>query len=85
MKESIIELVSQQSREASKWLRALPGIKEVQVFGDRLNLVVSDPDRDFLRVEEELKEREVKIIDHRLVPPSLENVFISLLSERGEK
>ena len=52
---------------------------EVQAFGDRLNVVVRDQVKCFPVIENKLKSAGIKIIETRPVPPSLENIFISLI------
>jgi len=79
MQDAVMELVIDQIRKGFNLLKALPEIIEVQAFGDRLNVVVKDQARDFPVIENELKRNGISILDHRVIPPSLENVFISLL------
>ena len=79
MKDTIIEIVCDQIRKAFALLKQLPEIIEVQAFGDRLNVVVQNPDRDFPVIENALKGKGINIVDWRVIPASLENIFISLL------
>jgi ABC-2 type transport system ATP-binding protein len=79
MKGNIIEIVCDQIRRAFAILKGLPAIIEVQAFGDRLNVVVDDVALDFPRVEQRLSEEGIHISAWRAIPPSLENVFISLI------
>jgi hypothetical protein len=55
----------------------------VQAFGDRFNIVVDDAERDFPEVERALREANIQIAESRVVNPSLENVFISLMSREA--
>ncbi len=79
MKGYIIEIVSGQIRKAFAVLRESPHVKEVQAFGDRLNIVVEDKDRDFPLIQNQLQKEGIDIADWRVIPASLENVFISLM------
>jgi ABC-2 type transport system ATP-binding protein len=79
MKGIIIEIVCDRIRKAVAALKGLPGIDEVQAFGDRLNIIVQDRDRDLKVAEDALKRQGINLLDWRVVPPSLENVFISML------
>jgi len=79
MKGIIIEIVCDHIRKAAAALKGLPGIEEVQAFGDRLNIVVKDQDRDVKTAGDALERQGIILKEWRAVPPSLENVFISLL------
>jgi ABC-2 type transport system ATP-binding protein len=83
MKGAIVELVCDDIRRAAEAARGLPGVEEVQAFGDRIHLVVRDVSGDFPAVERRLLELGIRIIQWREVPPSLENVFISLMKEQA--
>ena len=79
MKGEVIEVVCADVRRAAEALRASAGREEVQVFGDRLHVVVGNAARDAARIAAVLKAAGLGPADWRAVPPSLENVFISLL------
>jgi len=79
MKGEVIEVVCADVRRAAEALRASAGRGEVQVFGDRLHVVVGNAARDAARIAAVLKAAGLGPADWRAVPPSLENVFISLL------
>ena len=69
--------------EAAEWLRGQAGVREVQTFGDRLNLLLED-ERALPALADGLRAGHFHIDSARPVPPSLENVFISLLRNGGE-
>jgi ABC-2 type transport system ATP-binding protein len=77
----VVELVCASVRTARRLLADLPGIQEIQMFGDRLDLVVSSDAIDACRtaVLRRLAESNVAVQGWRTVPASLENVFVSLL------
>jgi len=79
MKGDVIEVVCADTRRAAKALKAAAGLGEVQVFGDRLHIVVANAARDAARLTAVLSGAGVGPIEWRVIPPSLENVFISLL------
>jgi len=54
---------------------------EVQVFGDRINVGVVNYEKDFPEITRILNEAGIQLIDYRIVPISLENVFIHLINE----
>lgn len=83
MKGTIVEIVCSEIRKSFSLLKGSDIVKEVQAFGDRLNIVVGNSGRDVTKVLAYLEKNGIEIADWREIPPSLENIFISLLSEQG--
>jgi ABC-2 type transport system ATP-binding protein len=83
MKGTIVELVCSDIRKASALLKTHSAVHEVQAFGDRLNVVVGDESKDVRTIVALLKKNDIDVVDRRVVTPSLENIFISLLSGQG--
>ncbi len=85
MRGTVVEIVCPEIRRAFGVLKALSGTREVQLFGDRLNAVVDDPEREIPRMESALAAEGLAVLGTRRLPPSLENVFISVTdSARSE-
>ena len=80
LRGEIVEVVCDKVREASALLSGHPAVWEVQTFGDRLNIVLGNASRDFGDVEAVLVRHGVTLRSTRRISPSLENVFISLLT-----
>jgi ABC-2 type transport system ATP-binding protein len=80
MNKSIIEIVCSPIIQAYNILKSKSGF-EVQMFGDRLDVVVAEYGKDFELIEKLLVENGIQMIDHRIIPISLENVFIHLIGE----
>jgi len=78
MRGKVIEIVCPEIRRAFAVLKSLPGVREVQLFGDRLNVVVDEAEKETALVEAALSRAGIPIIQKRVLPPSLENVFISV-------
>jgi len=78
MKGTVVEIVSNDALGARAVLRGLPAAREVHLFGDRLHIVVDDMEKDLPAVEARLGRAGIAVLDRRVVPPSLENVFISV-------
>ena len=58
-------------------------ILDVQRFGDRLDLLVHDPDEVQQQVSHQLADADVSIDEMRVDEPTLENVFVAKLRARG--
>jgi ABC-2 type transport system ATP-binding protein len=80
MGKQVVEIVCSPIRDAYKIIKEKSGY-EVQIFGDRINVVVDNFEKDYEKLETLLKESNICIIDKRLITPTLENVFIHLIKE----
>ncbi len=80
MRGEVVEVVCEPVRQAFAVLKGQPSVREVQMFGDRLNVVIDDAGRDMPVLAALLQSSGVAIRSQRRVVPSLENVFISLLT-----
>ncbi|HWF43521.1 MAG TPA: ABC transporter ATP-binding protein [Candidatus Kapabacteria bacterium] len=80
MKEKIIEIVAPDIHRAFDTIKRMPAAKEVQAFGDRLNVVIA-ADHNENEIERYLKSEGIEVTQVRTVQPSLENVFISLMKQ----
>lgn len=79
LEKDVVEIVCNPSRQAYKAIKEKTTF-EVQMFGDRIDVVVDNCELDCSTIKDLLKEESVTISDLRVVPPSLENVFIHLIS-----
>ena len=80
MRGEVCEIVCDRIREGFALLKVHPAVREVQAFGDRLNVIVDRAYEALPVVESALRTRGIRIATSRVIPPSLENVFISLLT-----
>jgi ABC-2 type transport system ATP-binding protein len=78
MRGTVVEIVCPEIRRGFAVLKTVPGVTEVQLFGDRLNAVVADPDREIPAIEAALNAAGIPVLQRRVLAPSLENVFISV-------
>ncbi|MGE5400240.1 MAG: ATP-binding cassette domain-containing protein [Ignavibacteriales bacterium] len=79
LEKEVVEIVCNPSRTAYKTIKEKTQF-EVQMFGDRIDVVVDDFRKDSDTLKLLLNEQQITISDFRVVPPSLENVFIHLIS-----
>jgi len=85
MRGEVVEVVCADIRRAVEVLKRPPAVGEVQEFGDRLNIVVGNAASDLPAIETRLGEAGIAVIDRRVIPPSLENVFISVMKTRNRE
>ena len=80
LKAQIVEIVCSPIREAYSIIKAETNF-EVQMYGDRLNVALQNYDNEYQNLEKLLVENKIQIVDKRIITPSLENVFIHLVSK----
>ena len=80
LEKDVIEIVCNKIREAYKLIQQNFPF-EIQMFGDRINIIVDEYKTDYKRIEKLLNDNSIEILNHRLITPSLENVFIHLVQE----
>jgi len=79
MKGDIIEVVCSQIRDARRLLQHHPAVNDVHMFGDRLNLLVKTASKDAIPLVSMIQSKGIQVTSWRLLPPSLENIFISMV------
>lgn len=85
MEGEVIEVVCDRVREASRVLKSHPVLSEVQTFGDRVHVIAPREAGAVSLIPKLLEHKQIGIRGMRVVPPSLENVFISLLTRQQTK
>jgi ABC-2 type transport system ATP-binding protein len=78
MKGVVVEIVCDMIREAYGLLKQNASVMETQTFGDRLNIVIEN-ENGLQPVKAALESRGIKVTDMRIIEPSLENIFISMV------
>lgn len=74
----MLELVSSDMAEARRLLTELPGVLEVNVFGDGLHVRV-EAERDAQKVEEHVADAGIDIRSLKRIAPAMEDAFLSLI------
>lgn len=85
MRGVVLEVVTDRVREGFALLKGNPALREVQAFGDRLNVIVDEAASGLSTVQRIFDQHGLTISHWRTIPPSLENVFISLLTENAQR
>ena len=76
---TVVEVLARPQREALEALRTLPGVADIQSFGERIHVRWADgqPGAAEQQIERRLRETQVSVSSVRQVPASLEDVFIN--------
>lgn len=83
----LVEVVAAPRRRAAEVLRGIPGVAEVEAFGERLHATLpataaGDAERAADGLRDRLRASGVEVVSTRPVTPSLEDVFIARIRGR---
>ena len=81
----LLELRPERLREASQIIEALPGVLEVQTYGDLLHVFVDDAHQRAADVQRALDSVGIGVEGLRRTRPRMEEAFISLIRKRSEE
>lgn len=81
----LVELRVDRNQQASNVLKTRFDDWRVSIFGDRLHVVLDDPDLDIPQVEQILKNSRIQVQSIRRVPFSLEDAFISVVQRSSRE
>ena len=81
--KQVIEIVCSPVRKAYELVKTQTEF-EVQMFGDRIDVMVNNYEKEYKVIQNILQNKGIEIISNRLISASLENVFISLVSEKSK-
>ncbi len=84
MQGSLIEVWAAEPRRSAALLREQLEAESVGLFGDRVHVVAQHPDTAMAKTEEVLRNAGLAVQSIRAVEPSLEDVFVSVLSREPE-
>lgn len=82
MKGEVLELVCSEIKRAGEIIKDNFDF-DIQLFGDRINIVINSFESDFSKIETVLTEQSINIIEKRIITPTLENLFIYMMKRAG--
>ena len=80
---SLIELRPSDFRRAREVVAQMPGVLEVQTYGDLLHIFVDDPSRRMAALRHHLEAAGVGVLSLRTTFPRMEEAFISLVRQQA--
>ncbi len=80
MRGELVELIATPQRQAKGALEDVPQTLGVQVFGDRLHVWMEAAERDLPTLRRALEDRGIAVTSARRIEPSLEDVFVSVVT-----
>lgn len=75
----LLELVTDKTQETSNLLKSKLADWRVSIFGDRLHLVLDNPERELPQIQDILQAGNIQIRSLRPLPFSLEDAFIGIV------
>ena len=84
MKGSILEIRTNNGRQTARYLRECLPASSVGLFGDRVHLVTDEPDQGKEQAATLLRKGGIASFEIRRIEPSLEDVFVSVLTQLGK-
>jgi ABC-2 type transport system ATP-binding protein len=81
----LLEVVTARTQAASDLLKIQLEPWRVSIFGDRLHVVLDDPDTEIPKLRSTLEEAQLKIHSLRPIPFSLEDAFIGIVQRAQQK
>jgi ABC-2 type transport system ATP-binding protein len=82
MRGTILEIRSDEPRQAVAVLKKKIAAESVGLFGDRVHVVSQEPERIEREIQATLSQAGISVVGIRAVEPTLEDVFISVLAEK---
>ena len=80
----LIELYPQDWQSAHKLIGTLPGVLEVQTYGESLHILVDSGEKRLPQIERLHKKQKIVYQTARVAPTRMEEAFISLIRQMNE-
>ncbi len=81
MEGKVVEIDCNNPAEAMKLLRRSKLFSDVSLYGAQIHVVTKDADSQMLSINHLLTSEGISVTDMAIIPPSLEDVFISTIRE----
>jgi ABC-2 type transport system ATP-binding protein len=85
MRGTIVEVLAAEPRRAARLLRERMPDASVGLFGDKVHVVTGEPDAAVQRISATCSGEGIPLLGTRTVEPSLEDVFVSVLSNKAHE
>jgi ABC-2 type transport system ATP-binding protein len=77
----VIKIITPDWQKARHLLSSIPGVQEVQSYGEALHILVDSAEKRKKALKKVLKEHQIEVIEYREIAPRMEEAFISLIKK----
>jgi ABC-2 type transport system ATP-binding protein len=77
----VIKIITPDWQKARHLLSSIPGVQEVQSYGEALHILVDSAEKRKKALKKVLKEHRIEVIEYREIAPRMEEAFISLIKK----
>jgi ABC-2 type transport system ATP-binding protein len=85
MKGTILDLRTENNQRSIKRLEGIESIRSLVLSGDKIHVLVEDPQEGEKVIREVMKREGIQILGLMAVRPSLEDAFVSFVNERRKE
>jgi ABC-2 type transport system ATP-binding protein len=83
MKGTILELRTEDNQRSMRFLERVEMLRGSVLSGDKIHVIVDDPQAGEQVIREVLKAKGMRILDLLVVRPSLEDAFVSMVRSKS--
>jgi ABC-2 type transport system ATP-binding protein len=80
----VLKIVTSDWQRARELLLPLPGVQEVQSYGEALHVLVDNADKRLRELSSTLSKNKIDVLELRPVDPRMEEAFISLIMKMDQ-
>jgi ABC-2 type transport system ATP-binding protein len=84
MREQVLEVKCSRPQDAMEIIEKIPDVKEAALFGKALHVVVENGDEALMQIRKLLPAQGYSLESAEEIPPSLEDVFVSLIESHDK-
>ena len=77
----LIQIYPQDQQAASDLIAALPGICEVQTYGEALHILVDSGKKRLPKIKAQLRKHDIPYTNARVAPIRMEEAFVSFINQ----
>ncbi len=81
----VLKVVTDNWQKARELILPLPGVQEVQSYGEAIHILIDSVDSRIAMIRETLQSNELKILEMRRITPRMEEAFISFIRKMDQK
>jgi len=81
----LIQIYPEDWQTAHDLIIKLPGVNEVQTYGEALHILVDSGKKRLAEIEQAIKKNEIEYTNARIAPARMEEAFISLISRMDQE